>query len=151
MRNDMRYFLILTILALFAPAAALADNAQVSVDKAASGGAASNQAKSEAATQELQAIKDALPAKKKELARLHHKLVVVKGRTPTEAELKELDKILRERPITYEENPYVNKKALSVPAPARFAYYKKLQEIQKNEERIRQLEQQLEALAAAPK
>jgi hypothetical protein len=153
MRNDMRYFwIIVTILALSAPAMALADNATVSDGKAASGGAASNQAKPEAATQELQALKDALPAKKKELAKLRHKWAVMKGRKPTGAELKELEDFLNSHkgPVSFEGNPYINKNQ-SVSAPARMAYFKKLQEIQMNEERIHQLELQLEALAAAPK
>lgn len=92
---------------------------------------------------ELEALKDGLPAKKKELARLYHKWMVAKGRTPTEKELKEFEEKRAKGEATYEDNPYVNKKPLSNPAPARVAYYRKLEEVKKDEARIEQLEREL--------
>ncbi|HBG04625.1 MAG: hypothetical protein A2075_06925 [Geobacteraceae bacterium GWC2_58_44] len=94
-------------------------------------------------SRELQAIRQALPAKKQELARLYRKWSVAKGRTPTEEEIKEFEKKRAKGEATFEDNPYINKNALSTPGPARQAYYKKLAEIKKDEERVRQLEKEL--------
>lgn len=100
--------------------------------------------------QELKAIREALPGKKKELARLRHKWVVAKGRIPSEKELIELDKKLDKGEVTYENNPYINKNPLSTPGPARLAYYKKLEEVRKDEDRVRRLEKEIQSLALKP-
>lgn len=93
---------------------------------------------------ELDALREGLPAKKKELARLHHKWQVTKGRTPSKEEIKEFEKKRAEGKATFDDNPYVNKNPLSPTAPARAAYYKKLQEVQKDEARVREIEKALE-------
>jgi hypothetical protein len=90
---------------------------------------------------ELQSIKQALPAKKQELARLYRKWSVAKGRTPTAKEVEEFEKKRAKGKATFEDNPYINKNPLSTPGIARLAYHKKLEEVNKDEERIRQLEQ----------
>lgn len=92
---------------------------------------------------ELQTIKQALPAKKQELARLYRKWSVAKGRTPTAKEVEEFEKKRAKGKATVEDNPYINKNPLSTPGVARLAYHKKLEEVRKDEERIRQLEQDL--------
>jgi hypothetical protein len=92
---------------------------------------------------ELQALRQELPAKKQELTRLHRKWLVAKGRTPTEKEKKEFDEKLAKGEATLEDNPFINKNPLSNPVPARVAYYKKLEEIKRDEGRIRQLEMEL--------
>jgi hypothetical protein len=90
--------------------------------------------------QELQAVTEALADKKKELARLRHKWLVAKGRTPSAEELKEFEKKRAKGNTTVADNPYINKNPLSAPAYARTAYYKKLEEIRQDEERISRLE-----------
>ena len=97
-------------------------------------------------TQELKTLQERLAVKKKELARLHHKWSVAKGRTPSEKEIEEFEEKRAQGKATYKDNPYVNKNALSSPVPARVAYFKKLEEVRKDEERIRQLEQELQRL-----
>ena len=92
---------------------------------------------------ELKSLQAGLATKKKELDRLHHKWSVVKGRTPTEKEVEEFEKKRAKGTATFKDNPYVNKKPLSSPAPARTAYFKKLEEIGRDEEKVRQLEQEL--------
>ena len=94
-------------------------------------------------SRELKAIQEALPGKQEELARLRHKWTVAKGRTPTAGELKEFEKKRAKGRVSVEDNPYINKNPLSTPGPARMAYYKKLEEIRKDEESIRQLEKDL--------
>lgn len=89
---------------------------------------------------ELQSIKQALPAKKQELARLYRKWSIAKGRTPTAKEVEEFEKKRAKGKATFEDNPYINKNPLSTPGVARLAYHKKLEEVRKDEERIRQLE-----------
>ena len=95
---------------------------------------------------ELKSLQAGLATKKKELDRLHHKWSVVKGRTPTEKEVEEFEKKRAEGKATFKDNPYVNKKPLSSPGPARSAYFKKLEEIRRDEEKVRQLEQELQGL-----
>jgi len=95
---------------------------------------------------ELKSLQAGLATKKKELDRLHHKWSVVKGRTPTEKEVEEFEKKRAKGTATFKDNPYVNKKPLSSPAPARTAYFKKLEEIGRDEEKVRQLEQELQGV-----
>ncbi len=96
--------------------------------------------------EELKRLKDALALKKEELARLQHKWVVSKGRTPTAKEIAEFEKKRAKGKATYADNPYVNKNPLSSTIPARVAYRNKLEEVQKDEARVAQLEQELQAL-----
>ena len=95
---------------------------------------------------ELQGLREGLEAKKKELDRLHHKWSVAKGRTPSAEEVEEFEKKRAKGKATFKDNPYVNRKPLSSPAPARIAYFKKLEEIGRDEERVRQLELELQGL-----
>lgn len=95
---------------------------------------------------ELKEVREELAVKRKELERLRHKWTVVKGRTPSEEELKEFEKKKREGKATYKDNPYVNKSPLSSPARARSAYFQKLEEVRKDEERARQLERELQEI-----
>ena len=89
---------------------------------------------------ELQSIKQALPAKKQDLARLYRKWSVAKGRTPTKKEVEEFEKKRAKGKATFEDNPYITQNPLATPGVARLAYHKKLEEVRKDEERIRQLE-----------
>ncbi len=97
------------------------------------------------ASTELNQLREDLAAKQAELARLRRKWQLAKGRNPSREEIKEFEKKRAEGKSTFKDNPYVNKSPLSSPIPARVAYLKKLEEVQKDEERIRQLEQQLKA------
>lgn len=97
------------------------------------------------ASAELNKLREDLAAKQAELARLRRKWQLAKGRNPSPKEIKEFEKKRAEGKATFKDNPYVNKSPLSSPIPARIAYFKKQEEVQKDEERIRQLEQQLQA------
>ena len=92
---------------------------------------------------ELQAIRAGLPEKRKELAKLRHKWVLAKGRNPSQEEIEKYEKKRAKGEAKPEDNPFINKNPLSSPGPARLAYYKKLEEIQRDEERIRVLESEL--------
>lgn len=95
---------------------------------------------------ELKALQDGVAAKRAELAKLRHKWMVSKGRTPTEEEVKEFEEKRAKGKATAEDNPYVNKNPLSSPARWRAAYYEKLAEIKKEKERAALLEQEIDAL-----
>ena len=97
-------------------------------------------------SQELKGLQARLAAKKKELARLYHKWSVAKGRTPTKEEIEEFEKKRAAGKATFKDNPYVSKNPLSRPAPARLAYFRKLEEVRKDEEKLRRLEMELQAL-----
>lgn len=121
--------------------AAVAAPARESVASAPAGGASQDVR----LAVELKRLREGLEAKKKELDRLHHKWTVAKGRNPSEEEVGKYEKKRAEGKATYKDNPYVNKRPLSSPAPARAAYYAKLAELRKDEDRVRQLEQELRA------
>ena len=93
--------------------------------------------------QELKALQESLAVKKKELARLHHKWTVAKGRVPSKEELKEFEEKRAKGKATMEDNPYINKKPLSSPGLSRQAYYQKLEEVRQDEAWLRQLGQDL--------
>jgi hypothetical protein len=95
---------------------------------------------------ELKKLEEGLPAKKEELARLRRKWVVVKGRTPTAKELEAFEKKRVEGEAAIEDNPFVNKSPLSSPGRYRVAYYRKLEEIRRDEMRIEQLRNEIKAL-----
>ena len=92
---------------------------------------------------DLQGARQELAVKKRELARLYRKWLVAKGRTPTQEEIKEFEEKLAKGEAKLEDNPFINKNPLSSPVPARMAYYKKLEEVKRDEERIRQMEREL--------
>ena len=100
----------------------------------------------EGVAQELKTLREGLAAKKTELAQLRHKWTVTKGRVPTEKELKEFEKKKAKGEAKPEDNPYYNKSPLSSPGRWREAYYKKLEEVRKDEERAATLERELEGL-----
>ena len=93
---------------------------------------------------QLNKVRAELAVEKKELARLRHRWMVKKGRTPTLEEAKSFQKLLAEGKTTERNNPYLAKSPLSAPGSARAAYYKKLEEVQKDEALERRLEQELE-------
>lgn len=92
---------------------------------------------------ELQRLEAGLPAKQEELARIRRKWVVVKGRVPTEQELKDYEKKRAKGEAKAEDNPYMNKSPLSSPGRYREAYYQKLNEIKGDEARIARLKAEL--------
>jgi Tfp pilus assembly protein FimV len=96
--------------------------------------------------QRLKELQDALSAKEAELARLRHRWVVLKGRTPSAEEIKEFEKKRAKGEAKAEDNPYSNKSPLGAPGSARVAYYAKLSEIRKDKEAIARLQQELAAL-----
>ena len=104
-----------------------------------------------ALTKELQQIQAGLGSKQLELEQLHHKWLVSKGRTPTGKEIQEFEAKRAKGEAKAEDNPYVNKSALSTPARRRAAYYAKLAEITRDKERSASLKQQIEALKSRPK
>lgn len=128
-----------------APSQAATDQVPAAPSTAGSAAAVTGISQGDEARQasELQALRQALPAKKQELARLHRKYLVAKGRVPSEKEKEEFEKKRAKGQTTFADNPYVNKNPLSTPGPARVAYYGKLEEVKRDEARIRQLEQEL--------
>lgn len=104
------------------------------------------QTKHERLSSELRRLESGLPAKKTELARLHRKWVVAKGRMPTADELKTFNEKSAEGEVKLEDNPYVNKSALSTPGRHRMAYFQKLNEIRADEERIVTLRNEINAV-----
>jgi len=95
---------------------------------------------------ELKQLQEGLPAKKTELARIHRKWVVVKGRMPSKEELEKYEKKRAKGEVDLKDNPYVNKNPLSSPGYSRAAYYKKLEEIRGDESRIAKLQEEIKAL-----
>lgn len=98
-------------------------------------------------TAELTQIRSGLEGKKKELQKLHHKWMVLKGRAPSLEEAKEYQKLLAEGKADDARNPYVSKdRVFSTAGAARAAYYKKLVEVREDNARAQQLERELEGL-----
>jgi len=97
-------------------------------------------------SEELKQLEDGLPAKKTELARVHRKWVVAKGRMPSKEELEEFEEQRAEGEPDNEDNPYVNKNPLSSPGRYRAAFYKKLAEIRGDEARIATLRDEIRTL-----
>ncbi|GFO64540.1 DUF4124 domain-containing protein [Geomonas paludis] len=96
---------------------------------------------------ELAQLRGGLQGKKQELQRLHHRWMVLKGRTPSVEEAKKFQKELAEGKTTDANNPYVSKnRVFSTAGAARVAYAKKLAEVREDEARVQQLERELEAL-----
>lgn len=110
--------------------------------------ASAGQTKHERLSSELRHLEAGLPAKKTELARLHRKWVVAKGRMPTAEELKTFNEKSAEGAVKIEDNPYVNKSALSSPGRYRMAYFEKLNEIRADEERIATLRNEIKAISS---
>jgi hypothetical protein len=104
------------------------------------------QAVNESLRRELKTLDERLPAKREELRQLHHKWVVRKGRNPSKDEQKEFKKKQAKGEVKAEDNPYVNRNSLGSPGASREAYYKKLDEIQKDVERIARLRREIDAL-----
>lgn len=143
----LKLFVLILALSLSAVPLAAADEtpaAASATDAAAATQKGSDSDERARLAKELQSIRQELPGKKQELARLYRKWLAVKGRTPSEKERKEFEeKLAKGDEVTFEDNPFINKNPLSNPVPARVAYYKKLQEVKRDEERIRQLEREL--------
>ncbi|WP_224983211.1 DUF4124 domain-containing protein [Geomonas agri] len=96
---------------------------------------------------ELAKIRGGLQGKKQELQKLHHRWMVLKGRTPSLEEAKKFQKELAEGKARDAKNPYVTKNsALSMAGAARAAYFKKLEDVRSDEARVQNLERELEAL-----
>jgi uncharacterized protein DUF4124 len=81
-------------------------------------------------------IEDKLPEKKEMLTKLHRQWVISMGRTPKEGE------------STSNPENYITQSALSTPGKHREAYFAKMAEIEKDEGRIKEIEQQLVSLEA---
>ena len=107
-----------------------------------SDGGKAKQPDSARSARELQALREGLVVKEKELAGLRHKWSVAKGRVPTQKELLEFEKKRASGKATLEDNPYINKNPNSSPGRARKAYYEKLEEVGRDRERLRQLERE---------
>lgn len=133
-----------TILALSMPCNSGADTGPPSAQAAAEGNA--GQVQYERLSSELLQRESGLPAKKAELARLHRKWVVAKGRMPTAKELKKFEEKMAKGQVKSEDNPFVNKNPLSTPGRYRVAYFQKLDEIKADEERIATLRHEIRAL-----
>jgi hypothetical protein len=136
--------LLIVILAFSTPLAARADSGSPSAQTARDGNP--GQTKHERLSSELRQLESGLPAKKTELVRLHRKWVVAKGRMPTAEELKTFEEKSAKGAVKVEDNPFVNKSALSTPGRHRFAYFQKRNEISADEERIATLRNELNAL-----
>lgn len=139
--------LCITILALSMPSTARADSGSPSALAVTEGN--SGQAKHARLSNELRQLESGLPAKKAELARLHRKWVVAKGRMPTAEELKTFNEKSAEGTVKVEDNPFVNKSALSTPGRHRIAYFQKLDEIRADEKRIATLRNELLAAGSS--
>lgn len=94
--------------------------------------------------QELQKLQDGLPAKQKDLEMLRRKWTVSKGRTPTEKEKEDFEKKRAKGEVS--DNPYINKNPLGAPGLDREAYFRKLEDVRKDEARIAQLRKELDSL-----
>lgn len=99
-----------------------------------------------ALTRELKKLQDTLPGKKEELTQLHRKWTILKGKTPTPDEIAAFEKKRAQGAVSVEDNPYVNKNPLTSPGLGREAYYKKVEEIRQDEERIGRIQQRLGSL-----
>jgi hypothetical protein len=88
-------------------------------------------------------IQDKLPEKKETLTKLRHQWVVSMGRTPKAGETRD-DRFTKPPP---EEKETVSH-SLSTPGKHREAYYDKKAEIEKDEARLKEIEQQLVSLEA---
>ncbi|MRR55130.1 MAG: hypothetical protein EG822_11575 [Deltaproteobacteria bacterium] len=139
--------LFIVILVFSTPFAARADSVTPSGQTAGDGNA--GQAKYERLSSELRQLESGLPAKKTELARLHRKWVVAKGRMPTSEELKTFNEKSAEGVVKIEDNPYVNKSALSTPGRYRMAYFQKRDEIRADEARIATLRNELHSVGSS--
>ena len=95
---------------------------------------------------ELQKLQDGLTVKMKELDQLRRKWMLAKGRTPSAKEIAEFEKKRSQGKAGEKDNPYVNRNPLSTPGLAREAYYRKLDEVRQDEERIDRLRKELDAL-----
>lgn len=100
----------------------------------------------DALTRELKKLQDALPGKKEELIRLHRKWTILKGKMPASDEIAAFEKKRAQGAVSVEDNPYVNKNPIISPALGREAYYRKLEEIRQDEERISRILQKLGSL-----
>jgi hypothetical protein len=96
--------------------------------------------------QELTALRKGVAEKKKELARIRRKWQINKGRIPTQDELKEFEKKRAKGAVSIKDNPFINRNPLSSPSRYREAYYKKLDEIKQDEERIDGITTEINAL-----
>jgi hypothetical protein len=85
---------------------------------------------------EMKGIQDKLPGKREELTRLHRRWLISMGRTPKAGE------------STSDPDSYATKSALSTPGQHRVAYYDMKGEIEKDEARIKEIEDQLTSLDA---
>jgi len=92
------------------------------------------------ARNEIKRIQDALPDKKDELDKLHRKWVISMGRKPGTGETRE-DRFVKPPPGEEELSH-----ALSTPGRHRSAYYEKKAEIEKDETRIKELQENLNDL-----
>ena len=114
-----------------------------SADSVADSESKDHNTKEQSLAQELKMLREGLAIKQAELARLRHKWIVSKGRTPTEEELKIFEEKRAAGEVKAEDNPYVNKTPLSSPGRWRAAYYEKLAEINKDKDRLIRLEHEL--------
>jgi hypothetical protein len=92
---------------------------------------------------ELQKLQDGLPAKRMELDQLRRKWTKMKGRTPTPKEIAEFEQKKAKGPVSFADNPYLNKNPLGTPGRARETYFRKLDEVRQDEERIDRLRKEL--------
>lgn len=132
--------MLIVILALSTSATVWANSDSASSQEAPDG-------KHEQLSSELTQLTAGLPAKKAELAWLHRKWVIAKGRMPTADELKKFAEKQAKGEVKIQDNPYVNKSALSSPGHYRELYYKKLYEIRADEKRIATLRSEINALS----
>lgn len=140
--------LCIVTLVLATAVAVKADSGNPSGQTAGDGNA--DQAKYERLSSELRQLESGLSAKKTELARLHRKWVVAKGRMPSAEELKKFEEKTAKGEAKIEDNPYVNKSALSTPGRHRLAYFQKLDEIKADEARIAILRNEIAAARFEP-
>src|SRR3990172_349351 len=111
-----------------------------SADSIAGSESKDHNTKEQSLAQELKMLREGLAIKQAELAKLRHKWIVNKGRTPTEEELKIFEEKRAAGGGKVEDNPYVNKTPLSSPGRWRAAYYEKIAEINMDKERLLRLE-----------
>lgn len=136
-----------------APSPGAAESApplQPSVDRGSSlpgeGATATRLAERAKLETELQHLLDGLPGKRTELGNLRRKWIGLKGRTPTPKEIAEFEKKKAKGPVSFADNPYYNKNPLGAPGRAREAYYRKLADVKKDEERIAEIRNALQSM-----
>lgn len=110
------------------------------------GSVEARQAERDRLGKELQKLQEKLAAMEGELERLRRKSIFAKGRSPSRKEIEEYEKKRAKGPVSYNDNPYLNKGPFGTPGLTRETYYKKLDEFRMVEQQIDGLRKEINIL-----